>query len=290
MDIDDETRRRLWEERRIAVHYPHKSWNKAKLGAKDKSSTDPTDYEGAAKTAMKILAELARDGGYVCAQHYPKEEWLVGVVKPSSKIELFYGKWGNQNDLQGRTAILKTLRLTKFRLVKPGDYAVLSVGRPRQGTIRRWYRAGKAIENLVENRKTKPQLSDLSTAQQETLCSEYLRLPEVESVGLPRLTHLLLPPGRTMRDIDIIGLAASGKLLVAQVTFAALSNVGGKRDRLLTFRGPNTHLVLFCDCTQPQTQDGIMVFPLQKAYDAFASTPAGKLWLQRSALWLQRPA
>jgi hypothetical protein len=70
-----------------------------------------------------------------------------------------------------------------------------------------------------------PQLSDLSPSQQEILCSEFLRMPEVESRGLPRLVHLLLPPGKTMRDIDIVGTAADGKRLLAQVTFGDRADV-----------------------------------------------------------------
>jgi len=278
MDISDETRRRLWDEQRIAIHFPQQK--NGKLAAKDNASVNPDDYQGQAKKCMRIFEELANDGGYVCAQHYPHEDWLLGLVNPNSKIELFNGKvaerWGD------RTAVLKTLKLTKCRLVKPLDYAVLAVGRPRQGTMSRWHLAGKTVESLVEHRRSKPQLSDLTPSQQETLCSEFLRLPESKALGLPGLIHLLLPPGRTMRDIDLIGIAEDGKKLLAQVTFAPLTSVGWKCDRLLPY-GPDAHLLLFCDCQQQQTQKGITIFPMQKVYDSFISTASGKLWLQSSA-------
>src|SRR5204863_5368902 len=112
-----------------------------------------------------------------------------------------------------------TLHLDKVRLVEPLHYAVLQVGRPRQGAIRRWLLAGRIVENLIEGRKCDLQLSDLTPAQQELLCSEFLRLPEAASLGLPHLACLVSPPGRTMKDIDIFAVAGDGKPLVAHVTF-----------------------------------------------------------------------
>jgi hypothetical protein len=96
---------------------------------------------------------------------------MLGFVKPGTKIQLFEGTWGDINGLQGRTAILKTLQLTKVKLIQPLDCAVLLVGRPRQGTIMRWPSAGKTVENIVEGRSSKVQLSDLHYSQHEILCS-----------------------------------------------------------------------------------------------------------------------
>ena len=156
-----------------------------------------------------------------------KSGWS-GWSDPNSKIELLNGKWGGRSGLQGRAAVLKTLRLSNVKLVDPVDYAVLAVGRPRQGTIMQWHLAGKTVENLVPGRRSKPQLSDLAPSQQEILCSEFLRLPEAASLGLPRLAHLLLPTGRTMQDIDIDGIATDAKRLLAQVTFSPLEIALGR--------------------------------------------------------------
>lgn len=233
---------------------------------------------------MRALVDLARTGGYVCAQHHPYPQCMLGFVRPRSKIELFEGKWGRKNDRQGRMAVLKTLRLTKVRLVNPLDSAVLLVGRPRQGTIMRWPLAGRTVENLVEGRRIKPQLSNLAYRQQEILCCEFLRLPDAASLGLPRLAHLVLPPGRTMRDIDIIGIANDGRALLAQVTFGPLSTTTWKIDRLLPYRDPKrAHLLFFCDCADQTNQDGVTIFPIQKAYEIFTSSPLGRIWLRHSA-------
>jgi hypothetical protein len=216
-DIDDATRQKVCNEQRIGLHYPHyKGKNGRKiLGSRpDNSSLDPDDYPRNGRTAMRGLTQLATDGGYVYAEYFGQAKALVGYVKPKSKIELFRGKWGTLNESEGSRAILKTIRVRKVKIVRASDHAVTLVGRPRQGTIIRWKRAGKAIENMVEGRRSLAALSDLSPDQQEILCSEFLRSRSTaEQLGLPRLAHLILPVGRTMRDIDICGLGHSGEQL-----------------------------------------------------------------------------
>jgi hypothetical protein len=276
--IENETRERLWQERRIAIHFPYTA--KAPAAAEDSTSLDPDDYAGAAKKCLRILLELAKDGGYVCAQHYPKEKWMLGMVRPNSKVELLKGKWIGGN----RTAVLKSLTLSQVRLVDPLEYAVLAVGRPRMGTLMHWHRARKTVEDLVERRAGKVQLSDLAPSQQEILCSELLRLPEAGKLKLPRLAHLLLPTGRTMRDIDILGVATDGKKLVAQVTLSSSTDARWKLERLMAYRDSSqAHLVLFCQCEGPTQENGVTVFPIQQAYDVFTSTESGRTWLKGSA-------
>ena len=278
MGVDDATRQRLWRERRIAIHFPHD--RNAKRGARDSSSINPDDYLGTAKSRMRTLVELAKDGGYVCAQHYPHDRWMLGLVRPESKIELLKGRC-----IDGRRmAVLKTLRLSNVRLVHPLDYAVLSVGRPRQGTVTRWHRAQKTVQSLVEGRRRRPSLSDLAPSQQETLCGEFLRLPQAAALGLPRLAHLLLPTGRTMKDIDIIGTATDGKKLLAQVTLHSLEDSARKVDKLLPYRHPaRAHLLFFCQCGHRTERKGVTIFPIQRAYAVFTSTRRGRVWLRRSA-------
>ena len=68
LDVDNETRQRLWEEGRIAIHFPT---DKRGEQPEDSSSVDPVDYSGLpGHSAMKALARLAAEGGYVCAQYH----------------------------------------------------------------------------------------------------------------------------------------------------------------------------------------------------------------------------
>jgi hypothetical protein len=276
LDVDEATRVELWRQNKIAIHYPQD--RNGKIKSEDNASLKLDDYEGKGRSCMKILSELAKNGGYVCAQHHQRDDLVLGIVRPQ-QIKLFRGKWGSK---KGRVAILKSLHITNVKKLDPVDYAVLLVGRPRQGTVARWHRAfeTKIVEDLVEGRKRNPELSDLHYTQQEILCSEFLRL---KNSGLPQLAHLLLPTGQTMKDIDVIGIAKDGKRLLAQVTFKTQKESRGKLEQLKVYRkGDPAHLLFFCDCSEAGHQDGITVFPIKRAYDSFAASKLGKLWLKQS--------
>mgnify|MGYP000551257652 CR=1 FL=1 len=85
IDIDGDTRASLWDQRKVAIHFPDAlvQWPE-----EDTTSLDLIDYVGCrGMRAMKALVELAQSGGYVCADHYPHKEVLVGVVEPGTPIE-----------------------------------------------------------------------------------------------------------------------------------------------------------------------------------------------------------
>jgi hypothetical protein len=280
LDIDGQTRKRLWDERRIAIHFPHDK--RGTLAEEsDNSSVDPEDYAGAGRRAMKALARLAAEGGHVCAQHHGYEQVQVGRIDPGSKIDVLDGKWGKAWGLEGRTAKLKSLQLQKDKVVNACDYAVILVGRPRLGTLMRWPNAGKLIENLVEGNEAQITFETLSPDQQEILCSEFLRSQDARRFGLPCLAHLILPVGRTMKDLDILGLATDGKRIFAQVTFVPFQQATGKMAGLRTYRSAGgSHLILFCDIDRPTIIDEITVFPISTVFQAFTSTDSGRLWLK----------
>jgi hypothetical protein len=288
LDIDGPTRRSLWDERRIAIHFPqYKSGQnphgEIPKGKPDNASLDLDDYPSRGRRALHALSDLAKNGGYVCAEYHGHKECLLGYVSPDSNIELTRGKWGSRNECDGRQAILKTLRLKKVKLVSPSDFAVIFVGRPRQGTIMRWPRAGKTIENSVEGRHPIPAIGDLSPDQQEIMCAEFLRSASTEQFGLPKLAHLLLPVGRTMKGIDICGITDTGTMVFGQVTFANVENCNHKIQALGQFHEPRWNvLVLCCDCAGPSVIDGIQIVPLQAVYNSFIDTRTGKLWIERA--------
>lgn len=291
LDIDNNTRVRLWENRKIAIHFPQYKDGKIDKNKKDNDSLDPNDYHPKYKGDIRNLRELAKDGGYVCAQYFIPDkddyECLVGYINPNSKIEFIKGTWGDLKGCSGKTAILKALSLQKVRVIKPSEQTSLLIDRPQQGTIKRWHRAGEKVENLVKGiKKSNSGLEDLSTAQQETLCSEFMRLPEITFPGLPILSHLLLPIGRNMKDVDIYGISTDGKEIFAQVTYSNLEEPKAKDKckKLSKYsdEGKN-HLVFFCDTKESKKDEyGILIFPIQQVFDRFISTKAGKEWLQYS--------
>lgn len=150
----------------------------------------------------------------------------------------------------------------------------------------KWPSAGDTIRNLVDGLVSLPKLSNLNATQQEILCMEFLRGAEALECGLPMLRHLLLPPGRTLKDLDIVGLATDGRRIMAQVTYAAHGSklVGEKLERLRPYAGEgNPHLVLFCQCDAPVEDKGITLFPIGWVYRSFTATPEGRQWLQLSS-------
>lgn len=143
----------------------------------------------------------------------------------------------------------------------------------------RWPSAGQTIANLVERRAGSTHLSDLSPAQLEVICSELMRLPDAELLGLPTLASLLLPAGGTMKDIDIYGLATDGKQIFAQVTYSNASEAAWKADRLRPYLVTgDAHGILFCQTDAISRQDGLLTFPIEIAATAFRHSAIGKQW------------
>jgi hypothetical protein len=285
MGVDQELRDRMWKERRVFIHYP---WVKKKTGKHyrvDSRSKNWEDYERGAKWALRRMLQLGKTGGYVCA-HYPeREKWLVGLVPENSKVQLCQGMWKKGDRPKGHNgiAIVKTLRLKKSRLIFPDDCAVLQTVQPRQGTIMHWWSVGNAIEAIVLRKKIRRSFDALGASNQETMCAEFLRLPITRRFGLPQLACLLRDVGRTMKDLDIVGVTPSGRRIFGQVTYDSddSKNAREKRNILQKFKGhKDAHLILFCNCEKAVSEHGITVFPIREVvYRCFAKTKIGKLWL-----------
>lgn len=278
LNLSEATRQRLWNDRIIAIHYPE-DCNGNWIEEEDNQSLDPADYCGHARQYMTALRRLATDGGYVCAQYSGRTELLLGIVVPYSKMMLFQGEWGSLK----RIATLKGIELTKTKTLHPRDHSVIGASRPRQGTISRWYAVGDGIAAIIEERVQPLSWGLLSSARQEVACSEFLRLPETSHFGLPRLQSLLLPVGRTLKDVDFVGIAADGKRLFAQVTSSLLHHAidNGKLDSLNQFVDPDkAHVVLFCSCDAPAVQDGIHIFPVEEVFRTLNALEWGQHFLR----------
>src|SRR5215208_737652 len=143
--IEDENLRKLWDEDRIAIHSPA---DKSGLKEEDSRSLDSQDYygkQGRDRTAISRLVELARDGGYVWAESFVSEDKTAktGYVRPGTEIALRDARWKLRGqDIRerqnGDPAVLKTVKLTKVRIVPRREQVGLRAGRPQQGTISYW--------------------------------------------------------------------------------------------------------------------------------------------------------
>ena len=277
LDISEATRQRLWDDRLIAIHYPEDG-NGEWVEAADNESLDPADYCGHAKQYMSALHRLATDGGYVLAEYFGHSDFLIGTIPPSSGLALLRGEWGSTQ----RVAALKTAQLRDARILNRRDHSVITASRPRQGTISRWHAVGDAVAAIIEGRVQPLSWGLLSSARQEVGCSEFLRLPEASQFGLPRLQSLLLPVGRTLKDVDFVGIATDGKRVFAQVTASIADHAidNGKLDSLRQFVDPSSHVVLFCSCAAPSVQDGIHIFPVEQVFRTLDGLEWGQHFLR----------
>lgn len=262
LSIRDEDLKRLWDEDRIAIHYPT---GKSGMGREDCRSLDPEDYygkKGRDRTAISRLVELAGDGGYVWAESFVSGDKTAkaGYVEPGTPIELRDARW----DLRGRDeperqngdpAVLKTVKLTKVKTVPRPEQVGLRAGRPQQGTISRWD-VKERLARFVQGRPPEHEWANLSTAQHEAVCAEYLRKTHPE---LPTLHRLLLPAGRTLQDVDLHGLAKDGREIFAQVTYHPRDSapVENKLKALKPYGERGAHLVFFCRETGSNREEGV---------------------------------
>jgi hypothetical protein len=120
------------------------------------------------------------------------------------------------------------------------------------------------LASLVEGFTPPPEWEDLSTEQQEAACAEFLRHHEGDH---PRVEFLLLPVGRTLKDVDIYGLDPDGHKVLAQVTNR---EPGGKQfreklEKLKEYANSDTDvkLVYFCRCEDVAEDDGVYYLPVE---------------------------
>lgn len=247
---------RLYAEDTIAIHFPGD-------GPFDSRSLEPSDYKNRSeRTAIALFKELATNGGYVWAQYYTEENVKIGCVLPGSLIVLREEKWTNpEYQLRlGSPAILKTLKMSSLQVIKPDRLQALRAMRPKQGTISRWPSAHAQLKAVIEHENVPLEWSNLSPAQQEIAFTEFLR--EHDIAELPKLQLLLMPPGRTLKDIDVYGLATDGHKIFAQVTYSNLSAARGKIERLRKYAGSSNYLVLLCRTDHLHHDGDVIVVPV----------------------------
>ena len=265
LDVDDATLDLLWNENWIAIHYPR---DESGCFEEDSRSMDPRDYAGSGKSALERLHDLAKNGGYVFATYRGKPGGKAGWVEPGSSVEFFYGTWGGMNDLQGRQAILKAVRLRRVRNLAAEEAISLTTVQPRQGTFCRWRKVRQRVASIVEG-TSNAVLGSLTPDLQEVMCMEYMRTEKARERGLPVLRYTLMPVGRTMKDVDILGVSESGEVLSAQVTFEHLDRDGAKLSKLDPYRSEGGKTIYFCQCEGIESVKGHLVFPLQWVFQDF---------------------
>jgi len=265
MAVIDEAIDHLWNNDKVAIFFPNVGDVPPEY--EDCTSLDENDYQSIGdKTAIRIFSELNKNGGYIWSEYRAKRDVKIGKVITNS-FKIYETKWRSGEFNYERKAKLKTLQLdkNKVKIIKPYEAMSLRVTTPRQGTIRRWPSVGDRLMRLVENMPEKKSWENLSTFEQEVICAEYLRSPDVSQC--PSLKRCLLPVGRTLKDIDIYGYASDGKRLFAQVTFFEKENSADKIKRLKLYDRAESHLIFFCDCNEADYENNILFIPVKMVFD-----------------------
>lgn len=253
----------LWENDKIAIFFPDVSYRALKE-VEDKVSLNENDYEFQGATrALRAFKEMNNNGGYIWAEFRNRRGIKVGKIVPNS-FEIYETKWAPNKFPYERTAKLKTLQIDRksVKIIAPSQAMSLRAARPRQGTITRWPSAKNRLESLVEGIPLEERWDSLSPPMQETVCSEYLRKPDFAEC--PVLERLLLPVGRTLKDVDILGYAIDKKMLFAQVTYSKKEEAVTKIHDLEAYGDSNSHLVFFCDCEEFHVENGVLFIPWRR--------------------------
>jgi hypothetical protein len=124
----------------------------------------------------------------------------------------------------------------------------------------------------VQRKKIRRSFDALGASNQEIMCAEFLRLPIVKRFRMPQLVCLLRDVGRTMKDLDLVGVAKDGRRIFGQVTYYRddSKEFYEKRTKLQKFKGhKGAHLILFCDSERSRTGDGMTVLSIREVYPIF---------------------
>jgi hypothetical protein len=208
----------LWSKRLIAIHYANIS------------STKPEDYKKAGKASLEKLWRYCETGAIVGATYTSLKpaSMLVGIISPGSKVEIIEYDY-----------IYKTVRLRHAREIFFSEHPLLAAIQPRQGTITGWPSAVRYLIALLKNEELPSDVRSLAPSQLEVVCYEYLRMKEI-------MSFLLMPIGRTMRDIDIYGINSKNETIMAQVTQDRdLHEIERKINCLKCQRSKNAKLIFF---------------------------------------------
>lgn len=279
LDLDGVTLNQLWNDDYIAIHYPNDNYNNFPNG--DSTSTNPEDYSGTARSSLKTLQELAKNGGYVFSVYKNNPGGKIGYVAPCSKVELLSGVWGNKNGCDGREAILKVIKLDDSKNLSAQNSISLKSVQPRQGTACRWWKVGSRVKSLYTG-KTENVVGSLTPDLQEVMCMEFLRTKAAEKYSLPILKYTLSPVGRTLKDLDIFGITAQNNFISAQVTYHLIGAADWKLKKLNSYSKKNDFTIYFCKCKEPSIIDGHIIFPLDLVFEEFCiNDKLGKEWFKR---------
>jgi len=217
---------KLWNSNLIAIHFSNNGKNPDKYNDKT------------ARNALKRMIKYGNKGVLVVADYsklYPGR-FKIGEIIKDTPIKLDY----YSNDVRE----YKTIKMHHVKIKKFANYPLLKAIQPR-GTITGWPSVKEYINAIYNSENLPFNVNSLHPSQLEVICYEYLKnnsnLKEI------MIEFLLLPIGRTLFDIDIVGINNNGNKIYAQVTHKKINSdkFSNKIKKLANYKSKDTLLVFF---------------------------------------------
>lgn len=232
MDSSKDAYKKLISEGFAAIHYQRDLKNnidKAVLNNHLKKESYNEISRG--RRALERFLNYARDGAIVVADYsepnytVPKTDIpksiKIGLLPEKSSIEVQrYEPESSDQKEYPFGLFYKQVKLDNLVELGSFDLPLILAIHPRGNTVIHWQEGEEAIKFIYKRElglacDLKSGYKVLFPAQQEVLCSEYLRLKAPRNI---KIKQLLLPVGRGMKAIDIYG-SNDTKTILAQVSF-----------------------------------------------------------------------
>lgn len=258
LEIDNSDISLMFEQGIVGIHYGSAYKN-------DPSELlNPNIYEGKdAVRSMKYLLNLAKVGGYIWSDYSSISKTLIGKVSPESEVFLKeFVPTKNKEDFEKGKLFMKCIRLSETKEIRVDQKLSMRTRRPVQGTFVRWHKSYGGIKKIFEGDEKINSWNDLTPDQQEILVYEYLK--EVNNDEY-HIRHLLMPIGRTMKDVDIYGMNNLGKRIFVQVT--NFSEVQHKVDALRQY----SSLLIYAGDVENKVENGIKYINVHDIFNYFKS-------------------
>lgn len=223
---------------------------------------DPNFYdERSAIRSMRYLTDLAKTGGYIWSDYSSISKSLIGRVKPNSKVFLKeFTPTKNHQYFSQNKLFMKCIELNDAQEVEINEHLAMRARRPRQGTFVKWRKSRGNIEKIIQGNLNIESWGDLSPDQQEILVYEYLRKFREDEY---HIEHLLMPIGRTLKDVDIYGVNHFERQVFVQVT--NLPETQYKVEALKQYSG----LLIYAGNVNSRIENGIKFINVHDIFNFF---------------------
>jgi hypothetical protein len=169
---------------------------------------DPNQYsEKAGRTAIRYLSQCSDEQALVVGAYRNHDRILIGLSEVNSKQAL------SINGIQ-----IKSLQLTNVRTITMDEFPLPFLIAPPFSTMVQWDKGTLAVNSFYFNQNPELAVDLLSPWHLEILAEKWLRRR-----GL--LTRKLYKTGKSMKDMDIVGISPHGRYVVAQIKFSCKDEV-----------------------------------------------------------------